>query len=390
MRSVSLLLLCVFALPALADESKKPLDEKVKAIAGTAEVLRHVPKHFARLESVDVLGRRVTLLPESEKQKQTWRLTDDAELKVHGWWGRLDQFKPGDRVWAWFKLDRRKKPVAILMLADEISQQDIHGNGVTLASREGDKITLKPVTKKDFSLTLPGKLKEPAEKLAVGKKVYVQSAGGKVRLLLTPAEFESLRARQREALAKRWETEGLPGTVTFVHLSGEADFMLDHEAIRWGRSLKPGDRVFLKADPPIPAVVRHVKPWRERTQLRLVIRGLDLADLKLGQRLNLKMTPPAREVLEGPLPPDIDRARTREERLDWFLATIYCTCPVKGDRCTGMFYTLASCNPNACGMPNAMRKNIARKIDRGMTDRQIFEEMRKTYGPLLTRPHLLP
>ena len=55
-----------------------------------------------------------------------------------------------------------------------------------------------------------------------------------------------------------------------------------------------------------------------------------------------------------------------------------------------MFYTLGSCNPNGCGMPNAMRKNIGKKIDRGMSDRQIFEEMLKTYGPTLTRPHLLP
>ena len=102
------------------------------------------------------------------------------------------------------------------------------------------------------------------------------------------------------------------------------------------------------------------------------------------------MTPPSREVLDAALPPDVDQPRSRDERVEWFLASIYCTCPVRGDRCTGMFYTLASCNPNGCGMPNAMRKNIGKKIDRGMTDRQIFEEMLKTYGPTLTRPHLLP
>jgi hypothetical protein len=63
---------------------------------------------------------------------------------------------------------------------------------------------------------------------------------------------------------------------------------------------------------------------------------------------------------------------------------------VKGDRCTGHFYSLASCNPNGCGMPNHMRRTLADKIERGLTDRQIFEELLKEHGPLLLRPHLLP
>jgi hypothetical protein len=144
------------------------------------------------------------------------------------------------------------------------------------------------------------------------------------------------------------------------------------------------------ADPPFPAVVKSVKPWRERTQVRLVVKGADQADLKPGDRLGLKMPRPPAEVLEAALPPDVDWPRNRDERVEWFLASIYCTCGVKGDGCTGHFYTLASCNPNGCGMPNAMRQSLAKKIDRGLTDRQIFEELLKTYGPLLTRPHLLP
>src|SRR5439155_10926735 len=144
-----------------------------------------------------------------------------------------------------------KQPVAVMMLADELSEQDVHGEGVTVTARTTDRLTLKPVKGTEFSLTLPPSLREAAQKLSPGQKVYVQSAGGKVRLLLDAAGFEALRRKQREALAKLWEAEGLPGTVTFLHLSGEADFMLDHEAIRWGRSLRPGDKVSLQADPPI-------------------------------------------------------------------------------------------------------------------------------------------
>jgi hypothetical protein len=166
--------------------------------------------------------------------------------------------------------------------------------------------------------------------------------------------------------------------------------MLDHEAMRWGRWLKPGDDVSLPGDPQVKAVVRHVKPWREKTQLRLVVKGLELADLEVGQRIHVKMPPPPREIQDSPLPSDVDRARAREDRIEWFLASIYCTCPVKGDRCTGMFYALASCNPNACGMPSAMRKQFIKKLDEGKSDRAIFEEFLKLHGPELTRPHLLP
>ena len=377
--------------PPAKKAAEKPLQDKIKEIAGTAEFLRDVPKHFARLEAVDAGRRQVRLLLEGDKLAKVWPLTDDAEVKVHGWWGRLDQFQAGDRVWAWFKLDRRKQPVAVMMLADEPSQQDIHGAGVTLTARSGDRLTLKPVKGAALSLTLTSvALREAADKVPLQTKFYMQSAGGKVRLLLDAAGFEGARAKQKELLARRWASEGLPGTVTFLHLSGESDFMLDHEAMRWGRSLKPGDKVFLQAEPSIPAVVKKVRPWRERTQLRLVVHGLDQADLKLGERLRLKMTPPSQAVRNAALPPDVDRARNRDERLEWFLASIYCTCPVKGDRCTGMFYTLASCNPNGCGMPHAMRLNLARKMDRGLTDRQIFEELLKTYGRPLVRPHLLP
>lgn len=328
----------------------KKLDDKVREISGSAEVLRFVPKKFATLQAVDAAQRRVKLLIEGEAAPKEWPLTEDAELKVHGWWGRLDQYQPGDRVWVWFKLDRKKQPVSVLMLADEMSEQDIHGS----------------------------------------PKVYTQKAGGQVSKSVDPAGFEALRKKQKETMAQRWEKVGLPGSLTFVHLSGEADFQLDHEAIRWGRALKPGDKVTLLADPPIEALVKHVRPWRERTQLRLVIKGLDIGDLKIGQRLALKLPVPSKEIQESVYPPDLDRTRTREERLEWFLSSIYCTCPVKGDRCTGMFYTLAACNPNGCGMPNAMKKNIANKVDKGMTDRQIFDELLKTYGRELTRPHLLP
>ncbi len=306
----------------------------VKEVAGAAEFLRVLPKPFATLKAVDSKKRTVTLLMEGEKVAKVWPVEPDAEVKVSGWWGRLEQFRPGERVWAWLKLDRKKNPVSVVMLADEPSERDIHG-------------TAKPP--------------EPA------------------------------RERQRAWLRKRWAEDGLPGTVTFAHVfSGELDFTLDHEAMRWGRSLKTGDVVHLTADPPIKAVVKAVTPWRERTVVRLVVGELESSELTVGQRLGLKMSAPSQAVEDSPYPPDLDRPRTKAERVEWLLASVYCTCGVGHDTCTGHFYTLASCNPNGCGMPHRMREVVAKKIERGLTDRQIFDELVKEYGPGLLRPHLAP
>jgi hypothetical protein len=322
------------------------LNKKVKEIAGTAEFLRLLPKPFATLRAVDPNNRTVTLLIDLEKEAKVWPVEPDAEIKVGGWWGRLEQFREGQRVWAWLKLDRKKRPVSVVMLADELSEWDMHGS----------------LRKKH-----PGNPK------------------------FTPEDVEAKRAAQKAWLREKWAADGLPGTLTMHHVfSGELEIALDHEAICWGRSLKAGDEVRLTADPPIKAVVKVVAPWRERTVVRLVVGELESSELKTGQRLALKMTPPPQIVDDSPYPPDADRPRTKAERIEWVLASVYCTCGVSKDICTGHFYTLASCNPNGCGHPNHTRERVARMIERGLSDRQILDELRKEDGALLLRPHLLP
>jgi hypothetical protein len=330
-----------------ADLAPPPADpnKKVKEVAGTAEFLRLLPKPFAEVKAVDTKAQTVTLLIENEAEPKTWPVEPDAEVKIGGWWGRLEQVQPGGRVWVWLKLDRKKNPLSVVMLADEPSEFDMHQS--------------------------------------------LRKESGKPRF--TAEEVEARRAEQKKWLAKRWAEDGLPGTLTFHHVfSGELELTLDHEAMRWGRSLNAGDVVHLQADPPIKGVVKAVTPWRERTVVRLVVGELESSELKVGQRLGLKMTPPSAAVETSPYPPDIGRPRSKAERVEWFLASIYCTCAVGKDICTGDFYTLASCNPNGCGMPNHRREEIGKMIDRGLSDAQIFDELLRDSGPLLLRPHLMP
>src|SRR6266849_2566502 len=132
-RSLALLLLA--ASPTHAADPKA-INDQMKEVAGAAEFLRSVPKHFATLKAMDRAKRRVTLLMEGDKEPREWPLAPDAELKLNGWWRRLD---------------RVKQPVAVSMLADELSEQDIHGVGMQLEARDEKGITLKPASGKSVT-----------------------------------------------------------------------------------------------------------------------------------------------------------------------------------------------------------------------------------------------
>ena len=225
----------------------------------------------------------------------------------------------------------------------------------------------------------------------VKSKVYVRAKGDVAQLLCDAAAFELRRDRQRETLRSRWLKEGLPGSVSFVHVfSGEMDLILDHETMRWARSLKRGDKVTLAADP------RRRRRRQERPAVARTDPGAaggevaHLTDLKAGQRLHLRCLPHQKRLNRASSRRTWTGRASGPSGIEWFLATVYCTCGVRGDTCTGHFYTLASCNPNGCGQPNAMRKCIGQLIDQKLTDRQIIEKLLKDEGPGLLQPHLLP
>ena len=136
--------------------------------------------------------------------------------------------------------------------------------------------------------------------------------------------------------------------VSVLHaFSGEFDFLVDHEGMRWARSLRPGVVVQIAADPPVKAVVRQVQAWRERTLVRLIASGSEQAELAVGQRRRLLMTAPPAAVDCSELPADVDLPRAAGERVDWLLASIYCVC-LSGDTCTGHF-TRWEAATNGCG-----------------------------------------
>src|ERR1051326_7461468 len=277
-----------------------------------------------------------------------------------------------------------------MMLADEMSEKDIHDMDWRLIELHDSDVIVR--SSKGIDKKLERTTATVISGSGKGERAWFQSAGergDRVRLILGEAEFEKRRAEQKAWLAKQWQEAGLPGTVMFLHQhSGEMELMLDHEAMRWARSLKTGDSVTLAVTPPIKGVVREVRPWRERTQLRLVAAAADRGDLHVGTRVEMKMPPPPQAVQDAQLPPDIGRRKDRQERIEWFLASIYCTCGVAGNSCTGHFYTLASCNPNSCGVPHFMRAKISKLIAAGRTGEQVLAEGVKNKSPMVLKPHL--
>src|SRR5262245_62156853 len=219
--------------------------EKTPSVAPGDEFLRHVPKRFATWRGLEPANRRVTLSIEGESEAKTCELAADAEIKIAGWWGRPEQLASGDRVWVWFNIDREKKPTTVAMLADELSEQEIHGLPYQQDKAPDGRAIL---TRAKFA---ERRLIVPPDTPARGR-VYVQSAGDRARLLLTADQFAAKRSEQQTWLRRQWLDLGLPGTVTLLHpFSGEMEVLLDHEAQRWARALKVNDVVTITTTPPV-------------------------------------------------------------------------------------------------------------------------------------------
>ncbi len=364
-------------------------------------------RSFAMLKAADLQRHRVTLLLDGETESKEWPLRPGAELWCSGSWGRLDQFAVGDRVLVWFEKDVAQQPARVSLLADELSEQAFYTplevKAVNLAGSDPGTMTLEsPREKKPVVRTVKlataevyrGSARAPHDSLTIGETIFVQTTGDHARLILDAEAFEKQKVAQVAVLRQRWTDEGLPGTLIFSHpQSHEIELMLDHEAMAWGRSLREGDKVTLQTSTPILAAVKQLRPWRERTQLLLGLESFssDPSALVVGQRVALRLTSPPLGCDENRLPTGWDKSQSKTQRVEWIMASIYCTCEMH-DGCAGHVFTLAACDAgpgHTCGLAKDTRKSVAELIDQGQTDRQIFENLLKERGPNLARPHLL-
>ena len=316
----------------------KPFDGSKVATAPPHGNLDIGSRRFAVVKGIDAGSQRVTLHIADEAEPSQWHFRPDAEVWRDGWWGRLDQFSEGERVWFWFDTDGAKRPTTISLFADEASQQAFYD-----AAKLND------------------------------------------------AAFKKRRAAQQALLRKRWSEEGLPATSVVSPQGGKIEVMLDHEASQWGRSLRAGDSVTIEAAKPIPAVVRHIRPWRERTQLVLEVDGAAIPPLAANERLAVRLAALPAISDEDP-PAGLGKSQDSAERLEWLMASMYCTCGMH-DGCAGHVLTLAACNAGdekPCGLAKQTREELAALIGKGQSDQEILAGVLKKRGPNLLRPHMLP
>ena len=114
-------------------------------IAGTAEFLRAVPKRFATVQAI-LPDRHDYPAADGGTDVKTWTIEPDAEIKCFGWWGRPGAFpRSGIESGSGSKLIEGKQPLAISMMCDEPTEEDMHGGVVRLPPLESWTIVLHPL-----------------------------------------------------------------------------------------------------------------------------------------------------------------------------------------------------------------------------------------------------
>jgi hypothetical protein len=369
-----------------------------------------LPKEFGSL--VRVQGDIVEVVLDRTGERLTRRLVPGADVFHHGGPGTLADFAPGDRLWVVMEGDaKRNKRADIRLLADEISVQEIHTEWSVLKAvdlRSG-MITLAPPAAAGTKEPVPplrlrvlpaariwlGSAAAAVTDLRPGISVRIQTrheaSGYAIALIADAAGFAALQADQRRTLDRQLAHEGLPGSAAAGLIAGDWEVVVDRTGSPWARALSAGDAIRLAhADAtkarPIPATVRSIHPWGERT---LVVLTPDVPapppPAARPARVRL-LTPPPRT---GVLPPGLGRAQATPERIDWILSTIYCTCSNSNDVCTGQLYTLFLCKTTACPMPKVMRGKLAAWIAAGKTDAEILHLIEQEQGPRCRKMHLI-
>lgn len=354
-----------------------------------------VKKVFARLVSIDAKTNRVTFVVDGTSDERTLQMIEAAELIRNGTWARAADFSGGLRVWIWIDLNRKSEWTRVRMIADELSSHDIHVARYRVASVEGGRLRLehKVLGTETLEFNEQTRFVMDSDAPEIGDEVVFQTRyEGKRRVLRRVADgagLERLRKKQHEQLVARWKKAGIPGTLTQVNpASAEVTLLIDHEGREWTRTLQPGAEVKLVAADSVAGRVRAVRPAREKTELTIVINGLDQASLEPGARVGLIMDPP--EAIDPKVPAGLGRSRDRGERIEWLLASIYCTCGNRRNVCVGHFYTLAACLSPECPMPERMRRQFGELIDQGKSDREIYDGLLEKRGALIRKQHLMP
>ncbi|MBI3877524.1 MAG: hypothetical protein HY300_16460, partial [Verrucomicrobia bacterium] len=258
-------------------------------------------KTKAQITGID--AKSVTILADKDHQEHRLSLTPHTEFYFHGAWGEARDFQAGQRVFVIATTTGKTNWVSAHALADEISMRAMS----------------------------PSQPMDPS--------------------------FEMERAARLKRHRDSAATNGLAATVLESDPTNHSLTVLVRRADAWfARSLRRGDKVGLRAasghGSKKQCAVVEVRPDYARARVRLDFSDSDLENISADDEVRLFMEIP--ETPDFETPPDLGRFTARQDRIDYFLSTIYCVCGMKGDSCAGHWNTLAACQLHGCGMPNLM------------------------------------
>ncbi len=355
-------------------------------------------KTTGHLVNVDAAEKSVTVFTDHDKKEHELSLTPQTEYHVEGAFGSLSDFSPGQSAYVIATVNEKKEMTGLHALADDFSMQAMSRPFVLKEydQKNGrlmfvDEKSRKPATELKVS-TSTRFLVEPSAAVQPGRAYYFTSThDGVDRFAMELLDESTFAARTSQRLQRQRDEllkHGLKGTVLNMDASSHrAEVMIRRSDTWFARSWKVNEAVQLMAtaQPTVACRVAEVHPDYARVRIRLDFAGHATPDVRLGDEVAIFGKLPDKVDFESP--PDLGRFTGRQERIDYFLSTIYCSCGMLGSSCAGHWNTLAACQLHGCGMPNLITKLIGERIDAGKPDEAILAELIERNGRNILRLH---
>jgi len=376
-------------------EASEPMAARL--IAGERLDWDKLVKATGCLIKINRAAQSVTVLTDFDKKEHFVQMTPQTEFHVEGAWGDLENFRPNQNVYLILAKNEKGEVSIAHALADEISMQSM-SRPYLVREQDREKGWLRLVDEQSrnpvVNLEITGETKQLARRsdIQTGDKYYFNStrSGSSARALALMDEpnFQAHRHERLLAHRKAVKKYGMLATVLDSDAANNCVTLLVRRSDAWyARWLKPNDIVELKVDPSekVSCKIVEARPDYSRIRVRLNLGAFHIPAVQPGQSAAMFAEIPAQTSFDTP--PDLGRFIKRQDRIDYFMSTIYCPCGMIGNSCAGHWNTLAACKLHGCGMPNLITKFVGEQIDAGKSDEAILAELVERNGEKVLKLH---
>lgn len=369
-----------------------------KLIAGERLAWDELVKTTGYVVKKDQIGKSLVVFTDHDKKEHSLLLASQTEFHVDGAWGSIADFEPNQSVYLIATTNEKKELVAVHALANDISMQ-IMSRPYLLKEYDSRTGRLAILDEKSRQVPVEMRVSEKTsfhvkerDEIKPGGVFYcnMTRAGSEYLAieLLDPPAMEARRNQRWKQQRDNLDRNGLLATVTEVDATNNRMRAIVRRSDAWyARWIKLNDTVGLmdRAREKTSCTVTEVHPDYSRIRVRLNFPATARSGIQPGDDVAIFTKLPEPASFETP--PDLGRFTDRQERIDYFMSTIYCPCGMMGTSCAGHWNTLAACKLHGCGMPNLITKLIGNRIDEGQDDKAILAELVQRDGANILRLH---